>query len=120
MSIILIADDNPQNLYLVRFLLEKNSHEVDEVVNGEQAVQAAQDKEYDLILMDIQMPVLDGLGATRMIKLMANAPIIVALTAKAMAGDAEHILASGCDGYISKPIDAREFMGQIDGFLKNE
>jgi len=120
MSKILIADDNAQNLYLARFLLEKNGHNVDEAVNGALAVQAVEKNIYDLILMDIQMPVLDGLEATRKIKSKNNAPIIVALTAKAMAGDAEMIMASGCDGYIVKPIEAHDFASKVEKYLNTK
>jgi len=118
MSKILIADDNAQNLYLARFLLEKQGHQVDEAVNGALAVEAVNNNIYDLILMDIQMPVLDGLGATRQIKSQSNPPVIVALTAKAMPGDAAKILAAGCDGYISKPIESSSFSNQVESYLK--
>jgi len=118
MSKILIADDNAQNLYLARFLLENKGHEIEEVVNGALAVEAAEKDYYDLILMDIQMPVLDGLEATRQIKSKDNAPVIVALTAKAMSGDAEDILAAGCEGYIVKPIESRNFSSQVESYIK--
>ena len=118
MSKILIADDNAQNLYLARFLLEQKGHEIDEVHNGEEAVQAVSAKGYDLVLMDIQMPVMDGLQATKIIKAEADAPVVVALTAKAMAGDQERILAAGCDGYIAKPIAPNTFADQVQAYLK--
>lgn len=120
MSKILVADDNAQNLYLVRFLLEKNGHDVDEAVNGEFVVQAVENKSYDLILMDIQMPILNGIEATRAIKLKAGAPKIVALTASAMDGDAESIIAAGCDGYIAKPIVLDAFVGLVESYLDSE
>ena len=117
MSRILIADDNQQNLYLARFLLEQKGHQVDEASNGAEAVEAAGRTDYDLILMDIQMPVMDGLEATRLIKQRADAPTIAALTAKAMLGDKEMILASGCDGYIKKPIDPGTFCNLVAEYL---
>jgi len=67
--------------------------------------------------MDIQMPVMDGLQATRKIKLTENPPIIVALTAKVMSGDRDAILAAGCDGYIQKPIDPSTFVSQVEVYL---
>jgi len=120
MSKVLIVDDNAQNLYLARYLLEKNGHDIDEAVNGALAVQAAEENSYDLILMDIQMPVLDGLEATRKIKSKNKLPIIVALTAKAMAGDAEMIMAAGCDGYIVKPIESHHFARQVESYLDDK
>jgi two-component system cell cycle response regulator DivK len=117
MSKILIADDNAQNLYLARFLLEQQGHDIDEAHNGEEAVQAVHAKAYDLVLMDIQMPIMDGLQATTIIKAGSAAPVVVALTAKAMAGDQERILAAGCDGYIAKPISPTGFAEQVQAYL---
>ena len=116
MSRILIVDDNAQNLYLTRYILEERGHYIDEAHNGEEAIAALTNNSYDLILMDVQMPVLDGLTATRQIKAKHNTPI-VALTAKAMVGDREIILQAGCDGYIEKPIDPALFAGQVESFL---
>lgn len=118
MKTVLMADDNVQNLYLVRFLLEKEGCFVDEVHNGEEAVTAVAGKRYDLVLMDIQMPEMDGMEATRIIKSRANAPVIIALTARAMIGDRENILAAGCDGYIEKPIIPDSFIEQLRVYLK--
>lgn len=117
MSKILIVDDNAQNMYLARYLLEKQSHVIDEAGNGQQAVELAAANTYDLILMDIQMPVMDGLEATRIIKSGENVPKIIALTAKAMAGDEEKILQAGCDGYIHKPIMHATFAEQVGNYL---
>jgi len=113
MSVILVVDDNANNLYLARFLLEKAGHQVAEAHNGVEAVQAVAQDTYDLILMDIQMPILDGLSAARQIKEQPDAPLIVALTAKAMMGDKDAILASGCDGYIKKPLIPDTFVEQV-------
>ena len=118
MSKILIADDNSQNLYLARFLLEQRGHEVAEAHNGEEAVKAMVVQEYDLVLMDIQMPVMDGLDATRRIKEKGSSAPIVALTARAMAGDEEKIRGAGCDGYINKPIEPDKFANQVEVYLK--
>lgn len=121
MSKLLIADDDPQNLYLERFLMERRGHQVNDASDGGEAVAAACGESFDLILMDIQMPVLDGLEATRRIKEnLAEAPPIIALTARAMLGDREAILAAGCDGYIEKPIDPRTFAEQVEAFLNGK
>ena len=120
MGKILIADDNAENLYLARFLLEKAGHTVEEAHNGEEAMAAVvKNPAFDLVLMDVQMPVLDGLEATRRIKVGNNAPPIVALTAQAMAGDREAILTAGCDGYIEKPINPETFMANVERYLSS-
>lgn len=98
--------------------MERRGHQVTEVTNGADAVTRACQEDFALILMDIQMPVLDGLEATRQIKQQCvNAPPIIALTARAMIGDRETILAAGCDGYIEKPIDPSNFADQVERFL---
>ena len=117
MSIILITDDNAQNLYLARFLLEKEGHKISEATNGEEAVSAVEENSFDLILMDIQMPVMDGLEATKKIKQINPQQKVVALTAKAMSGDKEEILASGFDGYIEKPINPTGFGDMVLTYL---
>jgi len=114
---IIIADDNAQNLYLARFLLEQAGYTVREARNGEEAVALNRAEMPSLILMDIQMPGMDGLEATRSIKSQQPAPLIVALTARAMSGDREHILAAGCDGYIEKPIDPATFVERVKSYL---
>lgn len=119
MSKILIVDDNAQNLYLAKFLLEQSGHQIEEVHNGQEAVDFCKTNELDLILMDVQMPVMDGLTATKIIKSEVNEKMqIVALTAKAMAGDKEEILAAGCDGYIKKPIAPDTFVNLVKVYLK--
>ena len=117
MSKILITDDNAQNLYLARFLLEKEGHDISEACNGEEAIVAAQGESFEIILMDIQMPVMDGYEATKKIKELNPAQKIIALTAKAMSGDKEEILSSGFDGYIEKPINPTGFADEVKTFL---
>ena len=117
MSQILIADDNEHNRYIARFLLEDAGHIVEQVENGNDAVTAATEKSYDLILMDIQMPVMDGIEATRKIKEAGVTAPVVALTAKAMRGDREEILGAGCDGYISKPFKVENFANQVEEYI---
>jgi len=104
---ILVAEDHPVNQQLIAALLKREGHRVTVVPNGERAVEAVQAQSFDLVLMDIQMPVLDGIGATRAIRALA-APVaaipIVAITANALRGDMETYLAAGMTGYVSKPL----------------
>ena len=119
MSKILIADDNEHNLYIARFLLEDAGHEVVQVESGEAALDIAGQSSFELILMDIQMPGMDGIEATHRIKELGVTTPIVALTAKAMRGDREAILAAGCDGYISKPFKVDAFVAEVETFISS-
>ncbi len=104
---ILIAEDNPVNQRVARRILEKLGYRPELVSNGKEAVQAVQTRQFDVILMDVQMPEMDGVEATREIRRLLPAeqqPLIVALTANALAGDREKYLDSGMDDYLSKPI----------------
>jgi signal transduction histidine kinase/DNA-binding response OmpR family regulator len=107
---ILLVDDNQTNRKLGKKVLERLGYEVDLANDGAQAVAAATDGRYDLVLMDSEMPVLDGLGACRAIKqqLEKTSPRIVVLTANAITGDREKYLASGFDGYLSKPLNVED------------
>ncbi|RQD68875.1 MAG: response regulator [Tindallia sp. MSAO_Bac2] len=104
---VLVAEDQETNRALVVQLLQNRGLRCDVVENGEEAVEACQQKEYDLILMDVQMPVMDGLEATRRIRNLPqkHQPIIAAMTAHAMKEDKERCLESGMDEYLSKPIN---------------
>jgi signal transduction histidine kinase/DNA-binding response OmpR family regulator len=105
---ILLAEDNKINQQLVSMLLRKAEHHVDVAENGEVAVAAVCDRDYDVVLMDVQMPILDGVQATKRIRALPppkNSVPIIALTAHAMAGDKEEYLAAAMDDYLSKPID---------------
>lgn len=116
---ILIVEDNEQNLYLETFLLEKHGYDVVQARNGQQGLELAVSECPDLILLDIQLPVMDGYEVARRLKHSqhtASIPI-VAVTSYAMAGDREEILATGCKGYVEKPIDPDRFVEQIMGFL---
>jgi two-component system cell cycle response regulator DivK len=116
---ILIVEDEPRNLKLLRDLLQRFGYEILEAPDGEQGVKLAVEKIPDLILMDIMMPKMDGLEATRIIKAdtkTKNIPII-ALTSYAMKGDREKTIEAGCDGYIAKPIDIKEVLKAIEHFL---
>jgi CheY-like chemotaxis protein len=103
---ILLAEDNAMNQKLAIRLLERMGRAADVVANGLEAVEAIARDAYDVVLMDVQMPELDGLEATRRIRSMelAHRPWIIAMTANAMEGDREACLTAGMDGYISKPI----------------
>src|SRR6202035_127589 len=105
---VLVAEDNKINQQLAKMLLQNAGHEVDIVENGEAAVDAVCNGDYDIVLMDVQMPLLDGVQATKRIRALPppkNAVTIVALTAHAMAGAREEYLAAGMDDYLSKPLD---------------
>jgi len=119
-SLILVIEDNEQNLYLMRFLLEKNGFTVIEATDGISGVELAKKEKPDLILLDIQLPRMDGYSVAREIKNNAalNKTPIVAVTSYAMAGDRERAIASGADGYIEKPIDPDKFIEQITKHLK--
>ncbi|MDZ4180199.1 MAG: response regulator [Coriobacteriia bacterium] len=115
---ILVVEDDPQNLYLVKFLLERAGHEVIIAVDGSQAVEVALENGPDLILMDMLLPRMDGWAATRALKGDHGLKVpIIALTAYSMKGDRESILNAGCDGYISKPIDPETFVAQVEEHL---
>jgi len=101
---ILCVEDNPQNMRLIRKILTHEGYDVLEAENGLIGVQIALEEHPDLVLMDVNLPDIDGLEATLRIKRAASHLPIVALTANAMFGDEERCLAAGCDGYISKPV----------------
>lgn len=102
---ILVAEDNIVNQRLASELLRRDGHSIVVVADGNQAVAAARDQRFDLILMDVQMPILDGLQATAQIRAAGNRVPIVAMTASAMNGDEAKCLQFGMDGYLTKPID---------------
>ncbi|HEV8595607.1 MAG TPA: response regulator [Thermoplasmata archaeon] len=116
---ILVVDDNPTNLKLACILLRGAGYEVSAASDAEQALDVLDVASPDLILMDIELPGMDGLTLTKKLK---SAPQtrhirIVAMTAFAMKGDDQKAIEAGCDGYITKPIDTRKFTDQVDAFL---
>jgi CheY-like chemotaxis protein len=116
---ILIVDDNPTNLKLARDVLECEGFVVEQAADAEQAQIALHRQRPDLILMDIALPGMDGLTLTRLLKAdpsFQGIPV-VALTAFAMKGDDQKALAAGCEGYITKPIQTRQFAKQVRAFL---
>ena len=115
---ILLADDNPVNTKIASTMLEKAGHRIDTVADGAAAIDAVLSKKYDLVLMDVQMPVMDGLEATRRIRAMdrhatAHLPI-VAVTANAMTGDDRQCLDAGMDDYVTKPIDQARLLSKVN------
>ena len=115
MAKILIVEDNAANMKLAIFLIESAGHSVLSATDAEAGLTLARGERPDLILMDIQLPGMDGLEATRLLKEDASTHAIpvIALTALAMKGDEERIRAAGCDGYIAKPIKYQEFLATI-------
>jgi CheY-like chemotaxis protein len=106
---ILIVDDNPINLRLLRTLLVAEGYVVRTAMDAEEALTVLEDFEPDLILMDLQLPGMDGLELTRRLKANPRTKdtLVLAVTAYAMKGDSQRVLSSGCDGYVAKPIDTR-------------
>lgn len=119
MKTILVVEDNELNMKLVRGLLGLGAYRILEAADAEAALELAGRELPDLILMDIQLPGMDGLTATRKLKAddrLGHIPV-VALTSYAMAGDEKKAVAAGCDGYLTKPIDTRSFIGKVEAFL---
>jgi two-component system, cell cycle response regulator DivK len=119
---ILIIEDNPQNMYMMRFLLEKNGFQVIGAENGMDGIALALRHPPKAILLDIQLPGMDGYAvAAELIKHaeLAHTPII-AVTSYAMVGDREQILAAGATGYIEKPIDPDRFVDEIMQYMSRQ
>lgn len=116
---ILVVDDNAQNLKLARVLLAGEGYVVRTAVDAEDALEILQEFEPKLILMDLQLPGMDGLTLMRQLKHdpLRNKIIVVALTAYAMKGDAEKAIRAGCDGYVSKPIDTDALPKMVADYL---
>ena len=116
---ILLADDSPINRKLGRSLLQETGHQVDTVADGGAAVESASRKAYDLILMDIHMPVLDGFSATRRLRKQGCRTPIVALTGNAFSKDREECLRAGMNAHLAKPIDEKRLLQVIDSLVKS-
>jgi len=111
---ILIAEDNEINQHVIKHILSKMGYKPGIVKNGLEAIEALYQNDYGLILMDMQMPVMDGLEATRVIrKEDIKQPVIIALTANAMTGDEQDCLQAGMDDYLSKPVKLDELMNKL-------
>lgn len=114
MSRILIVEDSPDNMKLFRTLLSLKGHEVTPLWSGEGLLETIAATRPELVLMDIQLPGKDGFGLLEEIRHSPHARLrVVALTAHAMSGDRERAMQAGFDGYITKPIDIREFPAQV-------
>jgi CheY-like chemotaxis protein len=117
---ILVIEDNEQNLYLITFILEKNGYKVVQARDGREGIEMAESVKPAGILLDIQLPVMDGYAVARELRknpALKSVPII-AVTSYAMAGDREQTLAAGCTGYIEKPINPETFMSEVEQYLK--
>ena len=116
---ILVIEDNEQNLYLISFILEKNGYQVIPARDGREGIDLAGQVKPALIILDIQLPVMDGYEVAR--QLSGNTETqdipIVAVTSHAMVGDREKTIAAGCTGYIEKPIDPGTFIDEIEKYL---
>lgn len=119
MAQILVVEDNPTNMKLVTMLLRRVGHTVIGAADAEAGLTLAREERPDLILMDIQLPGMDGLAATVLLKQdeTTRAIPVIALTALAMKGDEERIRAAGCDGYIAKPLAYKDFLAVIATYV---
>ncbi len=116
---ILVIEDNAQNMYLITFILEKNGYEVFQAWNGRQGIELAGQVKPKLVLLDIQLPVMDGYEVAQELRsdLALAAVPIVAVTSYAMTGDRKKALAAGCTGYIEKPINPDTFIADMKKYL---
>jgi CheY-like chemotaxis protein len=116
---ILIIEDNEQNMYMLTYLLESNNYEVFQSFSGTEGIALAKKTQPDVILLDIQLPEMDGYAVARELrknKELTGIPII-AVTSYAMTGDKEKAFEAGATGYIEKPIDPDTFISQMQGFI---
>ena len=116
---VLLIEDNEQNRYLLSFLLEKSGHRVSAVADGPRGIEAARASPPKLILLDIQLPKMDGYAVARALRenpALRDTPI-VAVTSYAMSGDMEKAFEAGCTGYIEKPINPDTFVSEIEQIL---
>ena len=118
---ILYIEDNPDNMLLVRRVLVASGYTVLEAENGLNGILAAETQDVDLILLDINLPDIDGYEVARRLRSSAKRSLsmtpIIAVTANALKGDAEKALDAGCDVYMSKPINVRELRARVEGFV---
>lgn len=120
-SNVLYIEDNPDNMVLVKRALEARGYTLLEAVNGLNGVTMAETREIDLVLLDINLPDIDGYEVARRIRNSGRSKLayvpIIAITANALKGDAEKALAAGCDVYMSKPINIRELWARVEAFV---
>lgn len=117
---ILYIEDNDNNFYLVNFILNAKGYEVIRAHDGKEGIELANSTPVKIILLDIQLPVMDGYTVARELRKNPDLSMtpIVALTSYAMSGDREKAMEAGCNGYIEKPINPKTFPGQIDSLVK--
>jgi two-component system cell cycle response regulator DivK len=116
---ILLIEDNAQNSYLTTFLLESQGFAVVSASDGAAGIELAKQTLPDLILLDIQLPMMDGYAVARALRTVESLKLtpIIAVTSYAMVGDREKCLAAGCNGYIEKPINPETFVAEVSAFL---
>lgn len=118
---ILYIEDNPDNMMLVKRALEARGYVLLEALTGVRGVQSAEENEVDLILLDINLPDIDGYEVARRLRASGKHNLtyvpIIAITANALKGDAEKALSAGCDVYMSKPINIRELWARVEAFV---
>jgi two-component system cell cycle response regulator DivK len=114
--VVLLIEDNEQNRYLATFLLQQHGYQVVAAGNGPCALEVVQSMVPDVILLDIQLPAMDGYTVARLLRGMDSlrATPIIAVTSYAMVGDREKSMAAGCNGYIEKPIDPETFVSEVE------
>lgn len=119
-SNVLIIEDNERNRYLATFILEKSGYSVASAVDGKSGIELAESKRPDIILLDIQLPGMNGYEVAKILRQKSELErcTIIAVTSYAMLGDREKALHSGCDGYIEKPIDPETFVSSIESFRR--
>ncbi len=113
---VLLIEDNEQNRYLATFILERNGYHVSAAPEGASGIELARTLRPDVILLDIQLPVMNGYEVARVLRTIdeLRTTTIVAVTSYAMVGDREKALAAGCNGYLEKPIDPETFVGDLE------
>ncbi len=118
MTKVLVVEDNPLNMELVLEILLGRGFTVHEANDGEEAIKKAENDNYDLILMDIELPGLDGVEVTKILKTRNEKIPVVALTSYAMKGDRERFMKAGFDEYLSKPLDISDFINKLEKYKK--
>ena len=119
MKKILLVEDNEENIYLITFILEKNNYEVFIARDGKTGIELTKSEKPDAILMDVQLPDINGLEVTKIIRASESKGTvsIIAITSYAMVGDKDKALEAGCNGYIEKPINPEMFMDELKKYL---
>src|SRR3990170_507826 len=119
MTKVLVVEDNPLNMELVVEILGTRGFTVQEAIDGEEALKKIEKEDYDLILMDIELPGMDGVEVTKIIKNKYKKIPVIALTSYAMKGDRERFLAAGFDEYLSKPLEVTAFLKRLEKYNNN-